>query len=360
MELRIENFTPDGNNLKWRQPFQNFQKEKCISRSKYITRNREYYNRMLYTLTDNRSIDVLNKMSMSGTSKISTKEFVPLYINSVKGKLSVAEMVQALMVVYPEQESPDGAKFLFGLVMRELKQIGDRNLATFVERITVSIDGIPVEIEASAQGVKLTPNARFNEIGDDEIFPTPTRTEDGIVRFTDPAQMSVPRDLPESVPILTYNRLGMPSNNELFLGSERLLETRTPDEIRTTIGESLYSYEGIQSTTRYMENIVADEAEALRRVADEVEALRRAVQVEPLQSATKQRKAERLHEKRLAAMEYGRTLKKDADEGPSGGMEAYSSLRNPDTTPSGVSIVRPARTIADMAKQRTDDILKDY
>lgn len=339
MELRIENFTPDGNNLKWRQPFQNFQKEKCMSRSKYITRNREYYNRMLYTLTDNRSIDVLNKMSMSGTSKISTKEFVALYINSVKGKLSVPEMVQALMVVYPERETPDGAKFLFRMVMEELKLIGDRNLATFVERITVSIDGMPVEIQASEQGVKLTPNARFNEIGDDEIFPTPTRTEDGIVRFTDPAQMSVPRDLPERIPRVTFSRLGMPSNNELNTYAPPM--PKAPAEYEAEAQARTDSGRRTIRTSKYeMGNLTPDEIRTTireKRVADEAEVLRR---------------------RRVSAMEYGNKVRfeKDDDEGPSGGMEAYRSLRKPDTTPSGVNIILPARTIADMARQSTEDL----
>jgi hypothetical protein len=345
MEIRIENFTPTGNNLKWRQPFQNFEKEKCMSRSKYITRNREYYNRMLYTLTDNRSIDVLNKMSMSGTSKISQKEFVSLYINSVKGKLSVPEMVQALMVVYPEQESPDGARFLFGLVMRELKEIGNSNLAETIHRITVNIDGEPVEIEAGAQGVLAINN--FVEIGDDEIFPTPTRTEDGIVRFTDPAQMSVPRDLPEPIPRIIYSRLGIPSNNELFTQTENYypnLEQRITGGTRGTVGQF-----------------------ATGRIAGgSPERPNREIQT-------------------VLSGEYGRTTPPRSRSGGSsnqdtetvrtsetGGMSVLQSsrtsrmstareaLRKPDTTQSGVSIIRPARTLEDMARQRVDEVFKDF
>jgi hypothetical protein len=99
MELGIQNFTPAGNNLVWRKGWRKYQENIC-KESKGAIRNvnKTHYDRILYSLTDNRSIDVLNEPSIKDVKKMDPREYIIKYIHEYKDKKSIREMTEGLMI----------------------------------------------------------------------------------------------------------------------------------------------------------------------------------------------------------------------------------------------------------------------
>ena len=124
MELNYSNLTdPNQNNLKYRKQFENFQKEKCKSKTMLNMENRIHYNRILDALTDNRSIDILNKSSLENVNKLNEKEFIIKYVDENKSDKSPDNMVLALAIAL---EIPLGetrrVQSLYDIVIERLRR----------------------------------------------------------------------------------------------------------------------------------------------------------------------------------------------------------------------------------------------
>ena len=253
MELNYSNLTdPNQNNLKYRKQFENFQKEKCKSKTMLNMENRIHYNRILNALTDNRSIDILNKSSLENVNKLNEKEFIIKYVNENRSNKSPDNMVLALAIAL---EIPLGEtrriQSLYDMVIEEMNIIFQvtNDLIRAPKRIDISVDGETVSIEANQNGVTASsnpfsldavPNLRrdletgildvVHWAGDNQSQMTPNRNfgdfnqggfntnnigGSGEILFNDPARFSLPTNLPRRSNPVVIGRDGIPDNNEL-------------------------------------------------------------------------------------------------------------------------------------------------
>ena len=86
MQLGIQNFTEAGNDLMWRKGWESFQREHCKSKTKARMENKLHYDRILNSLTDNRSIDVLVPKSLENVKKMTEKEMIISLTLAIKFK----------------------------------------------------------------------------------------------------------------------------------------------------------------------------------------------------------------------------------------------------------------------------------
>ena len=237
MELGIDNFTEKGNHLKWRNGWENFQKEKCYSKSKYVVANRNHYDRIFNALTDTRSIDILVDESTESVKKMSYTEIVTHYIKTGEPPEKIALKI-SLMV--PEKDY----KTIFNDV---IKAINISRQLLEQENLAIAVDGKVVEIIANGQGVRASKNPlkldlptmvkKDFETGETkqqtfkpdleapvDTVPNPLFLQIGgpgerimIV----PSQFSVPTRLPPPIPVTTFNVQALPSTNELYARSTR-------------------------------------------------------------------------------------------------------------------------------------------
>ena len=111
MELNIENFTTGGNNLLWRNKWNELQRRNCRSKSSVILQNKNHYDRILYSLTDSKSINVLNNKSISSLTKMTEDEFITKYVQEFSGLKDPNEMASAIHLSYPDSESEDSSSY---------------------------------------------------------------------------------------------------------------------------------------------------------------------------------------------------------------------------------------------------------
>jgi hypothetical protein len=96
MELGIQNFTQAGNNLSWRGDWENYQAKECKSKTSKRIANKVHYQRILNTLTDTRSIDVLNEPSLKNVKKIGGDAFLIKYIQENSNSKNIQDLVTGL------------------------------------------------------------------------------------------------------------------------------------------------------------------------------------------------------------------------------------------------------------------------
>lgn len=231
MELDIRNFTEAGNNLMWRKSWETFQREHCKSKSYVRRENKVHYDRILNSLTDNRSIDIRVDSSLDSVRKMPEREFLIKYIQENKDRMTPVQIAIAIAVaVDVPVEDTSGMRTIFNLVMEELK----KNPPTLAE-VSIAIDDRPVEIIADDFGVRASenpisfqgvPSVRVDlDSGERGIFvwegdnQAPVRginPTDAGERITEvPAQFSVPTILPPPVRPLRYNREAIPNTSQL-------------------------------------------------------------------------------------------------------------------------------------------------
>ena len=298
MQLNIENFTSDGNQLLYRDGWNKFQKEKCMSKSRITKQNKLHYDRILYSLTDTKSINVLNKESTKALTKMTENEYIAMYVREWSGKKSPDEMASAIHLSYPESEyeesesgssssssrslyseSENGGDYMYHpaayeretrtkksssssdsgssgagrssnenltqhflnrhkqILSKVLEQIKmQQNLAQVLDSgmprvptdIMINVDGEPVRIRSNDIGVTATdgpdtldlPVVRYRDLNDDAT-----------VRFVDPAQNTVPRDLPPMLRPVRFNPFGLPNTNGLNIN--RIPTTTNPLQIES-------------------------------------------------------------------------------------------------------------------------------
>jgi len=139
MELNIANFTEKGNRLKWKTAFDNFQKEDCFSKSKYVAANKNYYSRMLHSLTNNRSVDVLVPESIANLRKSSPDDIVKSVIK---------------IGVYEPQKVAQNVSVIADMSVSEAVFLVDKIKNTVQQNETViAINQQPVKITANESGV---------------------------------------------------------------------------------------------------------------------------------------------------------------------------------------------------------------
>jgi len=231
MEVCIENFTPTGNNLMFRKDFENYQKEKCKSKTMARMENTIHYNRILDGLTDNRSIDILNDASLENIRKMDTREYIIKYIQENKSVKTPEQLVMGLAITLNVPVANNaGMKVLYNMVLRELQT----NPPTLAE-ISIAVDGVSVPIIANDFGVRAgANNFSFQGIpsqsvdqetgelsavewsGDNQV---PVRNftflgNNSGNRITEvPAQFSLPSNLPPPMMPVVYDRLALPDTN---------------------------------------------------------------------------------------------------------------------------------------------------
>jgi hypothetical protein len=238
MELLINNFTEAGNHLKYRKGWEDYQKEKCNMKTYRHLENKIHYNRIFETLTDNRSIDVLNEKSLKNVKKLSEKEYIIKYINENKDKKTPQELAEAIaLAIEVPVNDQSRMREIFNMVMEEL-----RVNPPVLSEISIAINGRDVPIIANDFGVRagenifFTPGVTSTEIdeetgerqmtmwaGDNQV-QTESRAFGGFTignrfggsgqrMFSDPGQFSAPTDLPPRIMTVAYNRQALPILN---------------------------------------------------------------------------------------------------------------------------------------------------
>jgi hypothetical protein len=234
MELDIQNFTEAGNNLMWRKPWEMFQREHCKSKTRVKMENKVHYERILNSLTDNRSIDILVDKSLEAVKKMPEKEFIIKYVHENRYKMSAKELTESIAVAMEiPVDDVSAIRSIFNTVMEQLRN-DPPELYETIQR-PIAIDGTVVNIISSSQGVIASANplsitgvssmvvdqdsgelgvtvwAGDNQVPVRNIAPT-----DAGFRLTEvPAQFSVPTSLPPPMRPVTFNRQGLPDTTQL-------------------------------------------------------------------------------------------------------------------------------------------------
>lgn len=244
MEVGIRNFTEAGNNLMWRKGWRDYQHEKCLSKGRVKMENKVHYDRILNSLTDNRSIDVLVEPSMENVKKMPEREFIIKYVNESKGKMTPQNIAVAIAIAL-DVPVTDSAKIrsIFNSVMDQLKSVVPPQNA----QISIAVDDRPIEIIATPSGVRASENPismtgvssvsideesgeRGVQIweGDNQAPIRGINPTDAGFRMTEvPAQFSVPTGLPPNIMDVMYNRQGLPNTNSLTLTEITDMGTQT-------------------------------------------------------------------------------------------------------------------------------------
>jgi hypothetical protein len=241
MELRIENFTENGNHLKWRSAWRDYQQKRCRTKSHARIANKMHYGRILDSLTDNRSIDVLVDKSLKSVKKMDMDEVIFNFIEESKGKFPPDQLAEkiAIALEVPLDDTVAYRK-IFDLVMEQIKS-GPPPLA----EVSIAVDGRPVEIKATEEGVVASKNP-FSLTGVSSVHIDEETGEHGVTvwsgdnqapsRMVDiggfktkqfggsgeretfnPMQFSVPTSLPPPMKTVAFNREAIPTSNELIV-----------------------------------------------------------------------------------------------------------------------------------------------
>lgn len=244
MELGIQNFTPTGNNLMWKNSWETYQKQNCQSKTMSKMENRLHYDRIFQGLTNNRSIDVLVPESLKNVKKMSTKEYITKYISENNGIKTPQQLTVAIAIALNiPVGTPDYSK-VYDMVIEELKMVHDltNSFIRAPHRIDIAIDTRSVGIEATDEGVVADanpfsfdgiPSQRVDEEtgelalvyynGDNQV---PTRSYDtggfanlfrqsGDTMTEVPGQFSLPTRLPPRISPVVFNRNALPDTTEL-------------------------------------------------------------------------------------------------------------------------------------------------
>jgi len=234
MELGIRNFTEAGNNLMWRKGWETYQREQCKSKTRVKMENKVHYDRILNSLTDNRSIDVMVDESLEAVKKMPEREFIIKYVQENKYKMSPKDIADAIAIALEIPVDDTAAvRSIFMTVMEELRN-SPPELYETIQR-PIAIDGTVVNIISSSQGVIASANPLSitgvssmvvdQESGERGIvlwegdYQAPVRginpTDAGERMSEVPAQFSVPSILPPPIAPTTFNRQGLPSTSEI-------------------------------------------------------------------------------------------------------------------------------------------------
>jgi hypothetical protein len=238
MEVCIENFTQSGNNLMYRKEWENYQKERCESKTMARMENRVHYDRILNGLTDNRSIDILNQDSLKNITKMDMREYIIKYIDDNKGIKTPQQLVEAIAIAIAVPVDDMAAiKAIYQMVLTQLKAS-----PPVLAEVSIAIDGVSVPIIADDMGVRSGANIfstdgvpsqsvdeETGEIavayweGDNQVPERRGMSMEGFRlrafansgdRITDvPAQFSLPTRLPPPMMPVVFNKLALPDTN---------------------------------------------------------------------------------------------------------------------------------------------------
>lgn len=269
MELDWRNFEPEGNNLKWLSGWEEFQMKNCKSKTKYEAANRNHYDRIINALTDNKSVDVLNKDSTVALDKMTEKEYIIHYVKENHGNMTPEAMATGIAFSYPAHgsslvspstEPSAHYRALMNHVINIISQI--RNGMTEAE-IMVAFDGYTSTMIATPEGVRATESrhsldlpesvSRDEETGElatvvysgtnsapdrgsgrraymPRGFNNRPLSGSGEREFQNPMQFTIPSRLPPPIPQLTWTREALPSTSELTIAN--------PTELYSSSGRS--------------------------------------------------------------------------------------------------------------------------
>lgn len=230
----------------WRKGWENYQAKQCKSASFSKSLNRTHYNRILDSLTDNRSIDILNQASLRNIKKIDPREYIIKYVQENNGTKSIQKMVADLAVALDIPPNDSGAyRAVYDAVVQQMQDIFDttNSMLRAPRHIDIAVDGETVGIEASSQGVVATANpmritgvasTHVDEESGDRVMTTwagdnqaPVRafafgglanqglSDSGDRVSSNPSQFSVPTSLPPQMNPIVFNRQAVPDTNEL-------------------------------------------------------------------------------------------------------------------------------------------------
>jgi len=234
MELGIRNFTEAGNNLMWRKGWEEYQREKCMSKTRDKMENKVHYDRIFNALTDNRSIDVLVDESLESVKKMPEKEFIIKYVQEHKGKMTPEAITEALVIAMEiPVDDIMGIRSIFNTVMEQLRSDPPELAETImrpiaIDRTVVNIISTNQGVIASANPLSITgiPSVVIDEEsgergitvweGDNQAPVRGINPTDAGFRMTEvPAQFSVPTALPPRITPLVFNRQGLPDTSQL-------------------------------------------------------------------------------------------------------------------------------------------------
>ena len=100
MELGIQNFTSTGNHLKWMPKWDKYQLDECKSKSMEQNSKKVYYQRMVGSLSDTRSVDPLVPESLESHRNIfkeTSSALGPLGISSALVPESLTEKMPVVL-----------------------------------------------------------------------------------------------------------------------------------------------------------------------------------------------------------------------------------------------------------------------
>jgi hypothetical protein len=241
MELCIENFRPGGNNLMYRNQWNDFQHKRCQSKTKVKMENKLHYDRIIDALTDNRSIDILNDDSLKNVKKMDTREYIIQYIKDSNGKKNIKQMTDGIAIALniPPGDSGEYRK-IYDMVVEELNYFQDLQRRFDPKSIDISIDGRSVAIKSLEDGVTASENpfsltgvpsvSVDQETGEQKVTvwsgdnQAPVRAmtySNSGQRMTEvPGQFSVPSTLPPRMRPVSFNREGLPDTTTLATQTE--------------------------------------------------------------------------------------------------------------------------------------------
>ena len=242
MELRIENFTDAGNHLKWRSGWKDYQHKHCETKTHARLANKMHYDRILDSLTDNRSIDVLVDKSLKNVKKMDDREYIAKFVEENYDKQTIEQLVRSVAIAMNISVQDQEYRQLYNIVLEEMNFLHGLNQSRMLapRRIDIAINGKDVGIQASPEGVVATENP-ISITGVSSVHTDEETGERGITiwsgdnqaperrgmtlqpgflgsgeRITfDPMQFSVPTRLPPRMIPVQFNREALPDTTQL-------------------------------------------------------------------------------------------------------------------------------------------------